>query len=109
MTVTSFNVNPRADRSAVVLDWATRSTGDCKAVVGRLDELYENSPPGNYELYHTHAVGFSGSQHVDPYPPRRCGGTYKVDFFLAFQNPNGSTVATAIRTVPFTWPPCAVP
>ena len=35
MTVASFNVNPRADRSAVVLDWATRSTGDCKAVVGK--------------------------------------------------------------------------
>ena len=106
MTVTSFSADPLSPTSGVSVTWTTSSNGDCSKVVGRLDEAYQNSPPGNYQLYHQHAVAFSGIRHMDPWPPARCGGTFNVDYLLAFQNPDGSTVATAIRTVPFPWPSC---
>ncbi len=106
MSITSFSVNPLSPTSGVTVSWTTRSTGDCGKVVGRLDEAYQNSPPGNYQLYHQHAVGFAGTRHIDQYPPTRCGGTFNVDYLLAFQNPDGSAVATSIRTVPFQWPAC---
>jgi len=92
----------------VVLSWATRTNGDCSTVVGHLSENYENAPPGNFQLYHQHAVGFSDPGHVDPWPPSRCGGTFNVDFLLSFEFPSGKSVASVIKTVPFTWPACPI-
>jgi hypothetical protein len=106
MRITSFTVSPARDQSSVTVSWTTASAGDCSTVSGHLSESYQNAPPGNYELYHQHAVGFADTGHGDPWPPRRCDGTYNVDYLLAFQYPNGAAVTSVIRTVPFYWAPC---
>src|SRR5207302_1728069 len=108
ITITSFNIAPRADRSGVVVSWSTKPIGDCRTVLGHLSENYENAPPGNFQLYHQHTVGFSDPGHADPWPPFRCGGAFNVDFLLSFEQPSGVAVANVIKTVPFTGPAVSV-
>jgi hypothetical protein len=105
MSITQFSADALPDQT-VTVSWSTTQSGDCSHVTGRLDESYQNSPPGNFQLFHQHAVAFTGTRHIDSWPPRRCSGTFNVDYFISFQNPDGSAVATAIRTVPFQWGPC---
>jgi hypothetical protein len=101
VTIATFSVDPLSPQSGVSVSWTTRTSGDCSKVVGLLRETEITASAGKTDEYHRHPVGFSGTRHIDPWPPGLSCPTFTVDFLLEFQTSDGKPVASQTRNVPF--------